>query len=69
MASTAVSSKIVPSLLPPCPSCNKEMRLTGVTPTSESPIYEFMCSDDGDRLSWQPHEKADRYSGEGDREC
>jgi hypothetical protein len=60
MPSTAVSFKTVPPVLPPCPSCTKEMRLTGVTPTSESPIYEFVCSDDGDRLSWQPHNRAER---------
>ena len=39
---------------PPCPTCGKEMRLTGHTPTCESMIYDFLCSDDGDRLSWQP---------------
>ena len=54
MPATAVFSKSVPPIFPPCPTCNKEMRLTAITPTGESPIYEYICSDDGDRLSWQP---------------
>ena len=54
MVSTAVSSKTVPPIFPRCPTCTKEMTLTAITPTCESPIYEYMCSDDGDRLSWQP---------------
>jgi hypothetical protein len=37
------------------------MRLTAITPTCESPIYEYICSDDGDRLSWHPrHYRAGR---------
>lgn len=54
MPSTAVSSETVPSIFPLCPTCSKEMRLTGITPTCESSIYEHMCSGDGDRLSWRP---------------
>ncbi len=37
-----------------CPTCGKEMRLTGHAPTCESVIYDFLCTDDGDRLSWRP---------------
>ena len=40
-------------LSPPCPTCGKEMRLMGHSPTCEGVIYEFWCSDDGDRLSWR----------------
>lgn len=43
--------KVTPSL--PCPTCGKEMRLTGHTSACESVIYDFLCSDDGDRLSWR----------------
>jgi hypothetical protein len=42
----------VTPISPPCPTCGKEMRLTGHAPTCESVIYDFLCSDDGDRLSW-----------------
>ena len=38
---------------PSCLTCGKEMRLTGHTSTCESVIYDFLCSDDGDRLSWR----------------
>jgi hypothetical protein len=37
----------------PCPSCGKGMRQTGYSPLCEIVIYDFLCSDDGDRLSWQ----------------
>jgi len=61
MPATAVFSKSVPPIFPPCPTSNKEMRLTAITPTCESPIYEYICSDDGDRLSWHPrHYRAGR---------
>ena len=43
----------------PCPTCGKEMTLTGITPTSESVIYEYLCSNDGDRLSWRPNHRCD----------
>ena len=47
------SNKIVPPVFPSCPTCGKEMRFTGHAPACESVIYDFLCSDDGDRLSWQ----------------
>jgi hypothetical protein len=34
----------------PCPSCGKGMRQTGYSPLCEIVIYDFLCSDDGDRL-------------------
>ena len=37
----------------PCPTCGKDMKQTGYSPMCETVIYEFLCSDDGDRLSWQ----------------
>ena len=43
----------VPPLLPACPTCGKVMRHTGYSPTCDSVIYDFLCSDDGDRLSWR----------------
>ena len=42
----------VAPLSPPCPTCGKEMRLTGHAPTCDGVIYEFLCGDDGDLLSW-----------------
>ena len=45
--------KVTPTFLP-CPTCGKEMRPIGHTPTCETVIYDFLCSDDGDRLSWRP---------------
>jgi len=60
MSESAISSKNAPLISPPCPSCGKEMTLTGVTPTSECVIYEYLCSNDGDRLSWQPHHQKRR---------
>jgi hypothetical protein len=44
----------VAPLSPPCPTCGKEMRPTAHAPTCAGVIYDFLCSDDGDRLSWQP---------------
>ena len=43
----------VPPIFLPCPTCGKEMKLTGHAPTCESVIYDFLCSEDGDRLSWR----------------
>jgi len=54
MPATAISPKNSPPIPPLCPTCGKKMNLTGVTPTCESTIYEYLCSRDGDRLSWQP---------------
>jgi len=31
------------------------MRLTGVNPFCDGTIYDYKCSNDGDRLSWRPH--------------
>jgi len=45
--------EIVTPISPACPTCGKEMRLTGHAPTCESVIYDFLCSEDGDRLSWR----------------
>jgi len=55
MPASGISSKNIPPTCPVCPTCGKEMTLTGVAPTSEGVIYEYVCSKDGDRLSWQPH--------------
>ena len=48
----------VTPIFPPCPTCGKEMKLTGHAPTCESVIYDFLCTDDGDRLSWRPRRVA-----------
>ena len=46
-----------------CPTCAKEMKLTGYNPTCEGVVYYFVCADDGDRLSWQPRpKKAGRHA-------
>ena len=52
MPATLSSSYAAPvSLL--CPTCGKKMEQTSATPTSGGVIYAFLCSSDGDRLSWQ----------------
>jgi hypothetical protein len=53
MAAADLSSKNVPPISLPCPTCAKTMRLTSVAPTCESVVYGYVCSDDGDRLSWR----------------
>ena len=65
MPSAEISSKNnAPTISAPCPTCGKEMSLTGVTPTSESVVYDYLCSNDGDRLSWQPrHYRAEGSAG------
>lgn len=50
-----------------CPTCGKEMKLTGHAPTCESMIYDFLCSDDGDRLSWL-HRNGDRAMSASDQQ-
>jgi hypothetical protein len=52
--SSDYSAKTVPRIPPICPTCGKELTLVGVVPTCESTIYEYQCSNDGDRLSWRP---------------
>jgi hypothetical protein len=44
----------VTPISPPCPTCGREMKLTGHAPTCDSVIYDFFCTNDGDRLSWRP---------------
>jgi hypothetical protein len=48
------SAKTVPPISPTCPTCGKEMTLTGVAPTCDGTIYDYQCSNDWDRLSWRP---------------
>ena len=55
LASSDPPAKTAQPIPPTCPTCGKEMRLTGVVPTCEGTIYDYMCSNDGDRLSWRPH--------------
>jgi len=54
MPAAVLSSKYVTPTSPLCPTCGKEMRHTSVTPTCNNTIYDYVCSDDGDRISWQP---------------
>ena len=51
---SAVSSQYAASICPPCPTCGKKMGQISASPNSEGVIYDFLCSTDGDRLSWQP---------------
>jgi hypothetical protein len=51
--------KILPSseasqIAPSCPTCGKKMRLMALSPTCQGTIYEYVCNNDGGRLSWQP---------------
>ena len=50
-----ISSETVPSIFPICPTCGKEMRLTGINPACDGATYDYECSNDGDRLRWRPH--------------
>jgi hypothetical protein len=50
-----ISSEAMPPISPTCPTCGKEMRLTGVNPFCDGTVYDYKCSNDGDRLSWRPH--------------
>jgi hypothetical protein len=47
----------VTPISPACPTCGNKMGLTGLTPTCKGVIYEYLCSNDGDRLSWEPHQR------------
>jgi hypothetical protein len=51
-----ISSETVPPIISPiCPTCGKEMRLTGINPACDGTSYDYECSNDGDRISWRPH--------------
>ena len=62
MPTADLSSKTVPPL-PLCPTCGKEMRLIGIAPTSDGPIYECLCNKDGDRLNWHPRHPKSSTAG------
>ena len=53
MTEVHLSSNYVVLVSPLCPTCGKKMEQTSATPTSHGVIYDFLCSSDGDRLSWQ----------------
>jgi hypothetical protein len=57
MPALVLSSKTVPSIPPPCPTCGKEMKLRGVVPNTQGTIYEYLCENEGDRLTWQPRHR------------
>jgi len=42
----------------PCPSCGNIMRLISYSPTCETVIYDYLCSNDGGYLSWRPRRVA-----------
>ena len=50
-----IPSETVPPITPTCPTCGKEMRLTGINPACDGATYDYECSNDGDRLRWRPH--------------
>jgi hypothetical protein len=37
------------------PISDLSSRLTGVNPYCDGTVYDYKCSNDGDRLSWRPH--------------
>ena len=55
LASSDLPAKTAQPISPICPTCGQEMTLTGVVPTCGDTIYDYVCSNDGDRLSWRPH--------------
>jgi lysyl-tRNA synthetase class I len=54
MPTSDLSSKTFTPIPPPCPTCGKEMKLMGIVPNTEGTIYEYLCENGGDRLTWQP---------------
>lgn len=54
MSAVYPTSPYAASICPPCPTCGKKMRQISANPNSEGVNYDFLCSTDGDRLSWQP---------------
>ena len=57
MPTSDLSFKTVPPIPPHCPTCGKEMKLLGDVPNTEGTIYEYLCENDEDRLTWQPHHR------------
>lgn len=55
-ASSDLSYKTEQPIPPCCPTCGKKMRLTGVVPSCAGTIYDYVCNNDGDSLSWRPHQ-------------
>jgi len=51
----SISSETVPPISPICPTCGKEMKLTGINPSCVGVTYDYQCSNDGDHLSWRPY--------------
>ena len=65
MTATHLAPEYTAITSPLCPTCGKKMEQTSATPTSDGVIYAFFCSNDGDRLSWQPgHPQAIPMSNE-----
>ena len=54
MTATQLSSKYAAITSPLCLTCGKKMEQISATLTSGGVTYDFLCSNDGDRLSWQP---------------
>ena len=54
MTATHLFSKYAAITSPLCLTCGKKMEQISATPTSGGVTYDFLCSNDGDRLSWQP---------------
>ena len=54
MSAVYSSSQYAASICPSCPTCGKKMGQISASPNSKGVIYDFLCSTDGDRLTWQP---------------
>ena len=54
MPAASISSKTVPPISPSCPTCTKPMRLISMTPFCDGVVYGYVCSNDGDHVSWRP---------------
>jgi tRNA(Ile2) C34 agmatinyltransferase TiaS len=65
MPVTEISPLATPPTPPSCPTCGKAMTLTGIAPNCESTVYDYLCSKDGDRLSWRPHHQVKRRLAHG----
>jgi len=61
MPTSDASSKTVPPIAPLCPTSGKEMKLLGIVPNTEGTIYEYLCENEGGRLTWQPHHRESSF--------
>ena len=55
-----LSAKSASHIFLACPTCASTMSVTSITPTCNGVIYGFLCSNDGDHISWRRRLKSSR---------